>query len=518
MLGGSVSPGTGEGDGQEAADTPVTLERAFHGPDRRVAGSSPAVTASWTDLLAIATVGVLVAVAARVPLLWDDPWAPGYDGWYYVLQARSVLAGEPLFADASLVHPVLAAIGWLVGDVVVGNKIAACLFAGLGAAGVAIGASRWTRHLGAGLVAGLWWAAAPGHLVVTGEFLKNEAGLAVLGLLLAVLPRCERSWTLWVPALLLAGLGPLVHKVTGVFGLVLVLGYAGVQLRGRLPVWAWVAGGVGLGGVALGLGVLRVQDLARFVAESPAEGPRFALLWTSERLPLALRISTSLAHVLPLALAGLMIGRGGARLRAVGLPLVLVAVATTALGLPFGFDLTSWRLLILAFVPATFVLAALTARAGWWMAAPVGALSLLHLLWSVPHVARAEPDYQAWSRVLPVLQEHVPAHGRVVAHRGLCGFVWAVGDRVCENFDPQGPAEGWWRIAFGMGEARLAPYSAVPPVPLRPAYTLVPESAWRAFRQEHAQDIPLVLHPMNPSRPRPGFVYGPGGDTPDPAE
>ena len=113
-----------------------------------------------------------------------------------------------------------------------------------------------------------------------------------------------------------------------------------------------------------------------------------------------------------------------------------------------------------------------------------------------------------------MLQARVPPGDRVVAHRGLCGFVWAVGDRICENFDPQGPAEGWWRIAYGMGEQRLAPYSDPPPVRLKLGYTLVPESAWRAFRARHADELPLVRHPMNPYRRRPDYVYGPGRGTP----
>ncbi len=475
-------------------------------------------------MLAAALVAALLAVVLRVPLLFDDPWAPGYDGWYYVLQARSILDGQALFADSSLVHPLLAAIGWLVGDVVVGNKLATCLFAAIGAGGAAVGAARWTGRASAGWVAGLWWAAAPGHVVLSSEFLKNEAGIAVLGLLLAVLPGCERRVGLWVSALVFATLGLLVHKLTGVFGLVLVVGYGGMRLQdGRLPRWVWLAG-LGIAAASgLALGVLRPEDLERF-AGGQAEGSRLGLIATSVRIPLGLRASLLLTHLAPVALAALLLGRGGAPLRALGVPLVLVALATTALGLPFGFDLTSWRLLILGFIPGSFLMAALVARAPdaripkWAWAVLPATLALAHLPWTVPHVARAEPDYAAWNEVLPVIQARVPATDRVVAHRGVCGFVWAVGDRICENFDPQGSADGWWRITYAVGRDDLAPYSPVEPVPLVLGYTLVPESAWRRFRAEHDRSHPYVRHPLNPFRERPAYVYGPGRGTPEPGE
>ena len=479
--------------------------------DPRVHPTAPGVTDRRRTATWVALCCAVVAVGARVPLLWDDPWAPGYDGWYYVLQTRSWMDGTPLFADRSLVFPVLAALGWMLDDVVVGNKVAACLFAGVGAAGAALGANRWTGSVAAGLVAGMWWATAPGHLALTTEFLKNEAGLAVLGLLLATLPRIQHRWS----AALAVGLmltGPLVHKLTGVFGLVLGLGallahHGPRQLRtARLP-WPWLLGATGLAVLVVsGFGLIRGVDLTRFLNGAPSELGRLDALFDSTRIHPVHRLTLLLAHLVPV---GLAVGCWRSGRRALGLPLAVTALVTLAPALPFGFDLTSWRLLLMAFVPTAYGLALAAAHLPRAFAGLLTIGSLMSLVYTVPHQARPEPDYGAWAEVVPLLQTHVPPDARVVAHRGVCGFVWAVADRVCENFDPQGSADNWWRIVYGMGEARLAPYSELPPVRLMLGYSLVPESAWRAFRVEHGDELPLVRHPRNPHLPRPGFVYGP---------
>ena len=480
------------------------LDPLGHPASQRVT-TRTGMLAAWLAPLACG----LVAVVARIPLLWDDPWAPGYDGWYYVLQTRSWMDGAPLFADRSIVFHALAALGWICDDVVVGNKIAACLFAAVGAVGASTGATRWTGSVAAGLVAGLWWASAPGHLIVSTEFLKNEAGIAIVGLVLAAIgaPRDRKTAAL---ALGLVLLGPFVHKLTGVFGIMLGVGTLLAARSRQLP-WRWVLGAAVLGGLAgSAFGLVRGVDLARFVDGATTDTPRFDALTTSARIHPVHRVSLLLAHLMPLAL---LVGSWRTGRLALGLPLAAIALATLAPGLPFGFDLTSWRLLLLAFVPTAFGLAllvsALPRGLSWGTVVVVAGTSLVSLGWTVPHQARPEPDYAAWAELVPVLQAHIPPDGRVVAHRGVCGFVWAVADRLCENFDPQGSADGWWRIVYGMGEDRLAPYSAVPPVRLMLGYTLVPETAWRTFRVEHGDDLPLVHHPRNPYRPRPGFVYGP---------
>jgi hypothetical protein len=152
-------------------------------------------------------------------------------------------------------------------------------------------------------------------------------------------------------------------------------------------------------------------------------------------------------------------------------------------------------------------------RTGWPVAASVVSVGLLQLPASAEHQAGREPDYEAWSRALPTLTQRVPVGDRVIAHRGVCGFVWAEGGRICENFQPPPPHEGWWRVVYGMGEARLAPYSERP-VPLLPAYSLVREVEYQRFRAEHVARFRLLSTDLNPFTTRPRYVYGPGGATP----
>lgn len=462
-------------------------------------GRRPAHGLSW---LVVVGVGLLAA-ALRLPLLWDDAWAPGYDGGYYVLQVRSWIEGAPIFADRSLVYPVLALLAGLVGDVVLSNKLAATGFAALTASLGAFGTLRWTGSKPAAAALGLWWACSPLHLGVSAEFLKNAAGLVVLAVLFASLPRCEGSWRRLLPVALLLVLGPAVHKLTGALGLVLALGYGAMTLlRGR-P-WVWL----GLGAAAVGgllVGVLRPVDLLRVGEEGIG---RRALIGGPLSAPEELE--AVLVHLAPL---GLMALCWRAERRAMGAGLVLVALACTAPGLPFGWDLTSWRLLLMGFV-GLGACAALLAERWPWLTLPVAALSLAQAPGSAQHQAEREPDYEAWLEQVLVLQEHVPPTDRIVAHRGLCGFVWAAADRVCENFQPQGELQGWWRIAFGMGEQRLQPYCDA--VPLVDGYVLVPETCWQDFRDDHVDRFSLLRDPRNPFQPRPAFVYGPEGDTPEP--
>ena len=95
--------------------------------DRNPSTSQPGVKKKNQEGRRIALLCALFASLIRIPLIWDDPWPSGYDGWYYVLQTKSWLEGAPIFADRSLVFPVLAFFGWVSDSVVIGNKVALCL-------------------------------------------------------------------------------------------------------------------------------------------------------------------------------------------------------------------------------------------------------------------------------------------------------------------------------------------------------------------------------------------------------
>jgi hypothetical protein len=470
-------------------------------------------------LLAVVLLCALLAAALRAAALIDDPWANGYDGWYYVLQVRSLVDGAPLFADRSLVFVPLVALARLTGDAILGNQLAACLFAAVAAAGGALAGWRWTGRLSAAAVAGGWWALSPLHLGVSAEFLKNSAGVAVLSLLLAALPRCERRRGLLAAAISLALLGPLVHKLTGVLGLLAAVGYTAARLLGgrRPPRWLWGVVGLGLLAVAAG-GLLRPSDFLRLLGGEGGHTTRLAA-FNSTRLINAERVELILVHVAPLAL---LAGLWQRRHRAACFALLPLSLAALAPGLPFGWDLTAWRLLLMGFI-STGLIAAIgvssLGRARW----PAVAVLLSLGLWQAPSIVRAtqarSPDYSAWATAIPVLRATIPPNSRVIAHRGLCGFVWAEAGIICENFQPSPPHDRWWRIAYGFGPERFVPYvqgGDPAPVVAIPGYTIVWEPHWQRFLVEEGENFRLAYDPRNPFRVRPAFVYGPGQETPAP--
>ena len=442
-------------------------------------------------------------------LLLDDPLAHGLDGWYYVLQVRSLLDGAPLFADRSVVFGLLAALAALTGDVILANKLAACLFGGLTALGGLLAGWRWTGSLAGGVACGAWWALSPLRLSITAEFLKNSGGVAVLALLIAALAGTSRRAQ--AAALGLALLGPLVHKLTGVLGLLLVAGVVGYRLLARRlpPRVLLVAAGAAVA-VVLSAGLLRPEDLARLTGAETGQ-PRWMLVQTG-RLIASEKLELAVVHLAPVLLSLGLLRRPD--LRPLGLAVLPISLAVLAPGLPLGWDLTAWRLLLMGFVPVG-LLAALIATRRPLVAAGILLVGLLSLPGTLSVGRDRSPDYEALSAILPTLQEQVPSGGRVIAHRGLCGFIWAEGDLVCENFQPQAAdLSGWWRVVFGFSAERLAVGAQTPPVPLATGYVLVHEPDWQRFIDGDGARFSLARDPRNPYRARPGYVYGPG-DTPE---
>ena len=459
----------------------------------------------------IALAAALSAAALRAALLLDDPWAHGYDGWYYVLQVRALLDGAPLFADRSLVFAPLTALAALTGDAILGNKLAAIGFAAITAAAGAVAGWRWSGSRTAAAAAGMWWALSPLHLSLTAEFLKNSAGMAVLALLLAALPRCERHRRTLAVVMGLALLGPLVHKLTGVLGLLAAGGYATAQVtRGHtIPRWLWITAGVGVAAV-MAAGLLRPADLARLLGSDGGTTTRIAAFW-SRRLIFPERIALVAIHLAPLAVAVLA---WRPRHRPLALTLLPLSIAALGPGLSFGWDGLAWRLMLMGFVAAGIAYSVIAPRVTAAIVVVVGVGQAPVL---VSALQARSPDYVAWATAIPVIQGTIPAGDRVIAHRGLCGFVWAEADIICENFQPPTPHERWWRIAYGFGPHRFEPYvqdGEPAPVSARPGYTIVWEPHWQQFLDAEGETFLLARDPRNPFRVRPTFVYGPGEETP----
>jgi hypothetical protein len=449
---------------------------------------------------------VVVAVGLRMFVLWDDPFAPGYDGYYYVLQVQSGLTGDALFADKSTVYAILQGLTRVIGDVVTANKVAACLFGGLTTVGGAVAALRWTQSPRAMVAVGWLWAVSPLHLAISAEYLKNAAGLAVLSGVLALLPRVERSRGQLAGLALAVVCGLATHKLTGVFGVVACLAYASIRVlqTRRLPMRS-VVGGVVVLAMAATLGVFRVVDVDRFMAGLGRTGSRWAP-FIDGRMSWGERTELGLVYLAPLLFLVAWIRTREPDKRAMVGALSVVAVTCTAPFLPVAYDLTAWRLMLMGFIPAAFAVVVVAERSRLVLVGAVVTMGLLAVPAAVQRRER-EPDYASFVEVVPLIQEVVPVGGRLVAHRGLCGFLWVHTERVCENFQPQGDLTQWWRVVYGFGPVHLEPYGTV--VGLRPAYTLMREDDYQRFREVYKDRYDLLSDASNPYEVRPGFVYGP---------
>jgi hypothetical protein len=334
---------------------------------------------------------------------------------------------------------------------------------------------------------------------VSAEYLKNALGLAVLPWILALLAG-DKAWER-LGALGLLILGLFLHKLSGVMGWVLAAGVVGTQLLGprlRLPRWLWIAGGLGAF-AALAFGVLRAEDLQRVLSMQGGR-PRLQTLLAGR-----LRVG-ELAELALLALSPvLLLWRAWVSPdeRPVAVAGLMLSVLCLAPGLPFGFDLTSWRLMLVGGFPVALMCALLAGSLPEVMLP----LILASLTAIVPGVVQAnqsrEPDYVSFAPNLPLLKDSE----KVVAHRGICGQIMAQTGVHCENFQPPEPHQGWTRVVYGVSLRYLAEV-APDAVDLAGPYVLVPEPQWQAFVAGPGSDWFLVRDPRNPYRARPGFVYG----------
>ena len=437
------------------------------------------------------------AAGSRWWLLGIDGDALGFDVWYYVLQVRSLQAGADLFHDDSWAFVVLRAAAWLCGDVVQGNELVATVCSALVAAALALAGHRLGGRGGALAVTAVA-VASTGHMALSVEFLKNAVGAVPLAVVAALVVAPEqpsrRRWGLAVAAAVVA---VMVHKLAGALALGWLLVQGTATMAGhsaRAASALLVGGGVAAVTVAL-VGVVGLTDLERVVS---IEGPLVRARRLGE-LGVWEQVEMVGVHLAPLAALAAW-WRGLAP--SVALALGAVAVVCAAPGLPFDFDAVAWRLLCMGFVPLALLVAAL--RPSVPLAALLVACGLVATVTTVDARRRRTPDYQGWQSILPVVRAEVPVGGRLVAHRGLCGFLWAEGGRRCENFEPQGDLGSVWRVTYGFSEAALARYAKA--VPLRPGYLLVHEPDWQRFRAEQGDRFPLARHPRNPWRPRPAYV------------
>jgi hypothetical protein len=119
------------------------------------------------------------------------------------------------------------------------------------------------------------------------------------------------------------------------------------------------------------------------------------------------------------------------------------------------------------------------------------------------------PDYARYGRELGSL-ETLAAGRRIIAHRGLAGFLWFEKGIRSENFIP--PAEEtdrYLRLVYFLSPETFEPYihsGEERPIALGGGYTLIEENIWQRFYQDR-RDLQFLKSELNPFLPRPASGF-----------
>jgi hypothetical protein len=135
--------------------------------------------------------------------------------------------------------------------------------------------------------------------------------------------------------------------------------------------------------------------------------------------------------------------------------------------------------------------------------------SVLFTVESARNLRFKGPDYTAYARDLGSLEK--PAKGRrVIAHRGLAGFLWYEKGIWSENFiAAPGEEDKYLRLVYAFSPEIFEPYLAEgdpPPVSINKTYTLMEEYIWQRFYQDR-QGLYFLKSELNPWLPRPGSGF-----------
>ncbi len=114
------------------------------------------------------------------------------------------------------------------------------------------------------------------------------------------------------------------------------------------------------------------------------------------------------------------------------------------------------------------------------------------------------PDYRVLDLELADLEYYT--HGKkLVAHRGLAGYLWFEKGIWTENFMPTKNTNEYYRLVYGFKEemfTRFVNEEETFPGFSTENYLLIPETVWQRFYQQH-QDLLFLKSEINPFLPRP---------------
>ena len=198
----------------------------------------------------------LAASLLRYFALAQTPYANGWDGYYYVMQAHSwITYGHLQSQDFSLIYPYFTLLSFLTGDFVQAYKIGSAMIGGAIVGVSCLVALRFSIESKLAWLCGSVLLFSPTLVYFTSQFPKN--GLGLIFFLMFLKAFHNNRWPFWVAFALLS---LLTHRMMG--GLcILILIFRWLHFRH----WKWLLGG-GILSVLLSLlpGILHISDLSRF--------------------------------------------------------------------------------------------------------------------------------------------------------------------------------------------------------------------------------------------------------------
>lgn len=436
---------------------------------------------------------LIAATAIRLRALLASPYPTGIDGYWYLIQVRSLLE------DGRLYYPSAPLVPWLMAGaaLVLGPPLAVKVIAALGSAALVVPsylvARRVSGSAGPALLGAALVATSAQSFFLSTEFVKQAVGLSLaVGFVAALAALLDRpGWRRGIPAVGLLLACGLAHKTALALAVLLTappIVATAPRGRRRLAVMAGLAA-MAVATLWLGGGFALLRGLFRATPDFS-----FAVLATPGRAPLVLGHEVGLAAALALAAVGLALSRrpaDGPRLPPLALGFAAFGVFLGMPWLDIGDDQgLAYRLRLCACValaPASAMVAARLVER-WRPARRTGALALVTGLvlllrpWaSEEGVVKAHPAMVlATSRLAGAL----PAGATVVVPERHTAFMTAFHTRAQVRLRPATTAGG--------PSFRMLPGAAIRP------------GLWAALDHLRAHPTPgvapsLDLHALHPN-------------------
>ncbi|GHU05247.1 hypothetical protein FACS1894147_11240 [Spirochaetia bacterium] len=495
----------------------------------------------------VSCAGAAVAFCVFLIVLrvWQGPC--GFDVYYYALQTRALSKGGALlFSDRSLVYRVLYFLDILIKNPILSAQILSafsiaavyfCLLILSFRGGVSGGKSSVLYKTAAATIA----VFNPAVFYQLLEFIKNNFAFALFfpaWLLLtnednrlSVGFKSRRSLTRSVLGLLLLAASVFSHRIMLILFLMFAVHNAAVYLRFRHGTRPLVLCLLGMllvtTAIFFTLRNMIAERLSAFALSAPLH--RLVQL-SSNQLSIGERIFYTTMQIAAFFLLPFMVIRK--RLFFKG-EFVFAAIGWLFLFpfLHFTWDGIGFRLLILAPLMIAPVLMGIElpppiakTAAGVFIAA-----ALLFSIEASQNLARNKgPDYRALRKDFTSI-EALTSGRRVIAHRGLAGFLWYEKGIRSENFLPVSEHEKYLRLVYAFSPEIFESYlqdGEPAPITINRTYTLIEEYLWQRFYQDR-RELYFLKSELNPylSRPVSGFVINeriaallsPVSETPAPA-